>query len=145
MRRHFEESLPGHGIVIINTIHLIELMRTKLYNYSLFNLDIPAIVCRIASETDNASKNLRRFTLPNGKPFKKAVDLMYPFIKNKKLWPYRQAWNTSTIYRIGSQACCLQDLPIASRNTLRFGESCLPIRKQPRYSGTSPSACRCYG
>jgi len=67
----------------------LELARTKPYNYSLFNLDMLAIVCRIASDTNIASENLWQFTLPNGERFKKAVDFMYPFIKDKKRWPYK--------------------------------------------------------
>jgi hypothetical protein len=67
----------------------LELARTKPYNYSLFNLDILAIVCRIAGASGNVSEDLWQFALARGGRFKNAVDFMYPYIKNKELWPYR--------------------------------------------------------
>jgi hypothetical protein len=66
----------------------LELARTKPYSYSLFDLDILAIVCRIASVEDASADNLWQFALPNGNRYKKAVDFMFPFIEDKKKWPY---------------------------------------------------------
>lgn len=68
----------------------LELARTKPYNYSLFNLDILAIICRIAGDAHASSGDLWQFTAPHGQQFKKAVEFMYPYIKDKKLWPYKQ-------------------------------------------------------
>lgn len=68
----------------------LELARTKPYNYSLFNLDILAIICRIASEGSTSSEDLWQFKAPHGQRFKKAVEFMFPYIKDKKSWPYRQ-------------------------------------------------------
>lgn len=74
----------------------LELARTKPYSYSLFNLDVLAIVCQIASSTDKAADDLWQFTLPDGDRYKKAVDFMYPYIKDKSKWPYKpdvEYWN----------------------------------------------------
>ncbi|MGH9600481.1 MAG: alginate lyase family protein [Terracidiphilus sp.] len=68
----------------------LELSRTKPYSYSLFNLDILAIVCQIASSSDNLTDDLWQFTLPDGDRYKKAVEFMYPYIKDKSKWPYKQ-------------------------------------------------------
>jgi hypothetical protein len=68
----------------------LELARTKPYSYSLFDLDILAIVCHIASVEDASADNLWQFALPDGNRYKKAVDFMFPFIEDKKKWPYAQ-------------------------------------------------------
>ncbi len=74
----------------------LELARTKPYSYSLFNLDVLAMVCQIASSRDSAADDLWQFALPDGDHYRKAVDFMYPYIKDKSKWPYRQDveyWN----------------------------------------------------
>ena len=63
----------------------LELARTKPYSYSLFDLDMLAMVCLIAS---SAGDNLWHFALPNGNTYKKAVDFMFPYIQDKSKWPY---------------------------------------------------------
>ena len=67
----------------------LELSRTKPYSYSLFNLDVMAIICQIASVPRNPNDDLWRFQLPNGNSYKKAVEFMFPFIESKKRWPYK--------------------------------------------------------
>jgi hypothetical protein len=66
----------------------LELARTKPYSYSLFDLDVAAIVCEIASVTGDSPDNLWQFKLANGNRYKKAVDFMFPFIQDKSKWPY---------------------------------------------------------
>ncbi len=70
----------------------LELKRTKPYSYSLFDLDMLAMVCQIASEpgtdANGAVNDLWQFTLPNGNRYQKAVDFMFPFIQDKSKWPY---------------------------------------------------------
>ena len=63
----------------------LELKRTKPYGYSLFNLDVMAAVCQILSTPE---KNLWTFQLPDGRGMKKALEFMYPYIVDKKKWPY---------------------------------------------------------
>ncbi len=70
----------------------LELKRTKPYNYSLFDLDMLAMVCVIASAAGTspggATNNLWQFALPNGNCYKKAVDFLLPYIEDKSKWPY---------------------------------------------------------
>ncbi len=63
-----------------------ELRRTKPYGYSLFNLEAMATVCQILSTPGD---NLWKFTLPDGRGFARAVEYMYPYIKDKKSWPLK--------------------------------------------------------
>jgi hypothetical protein len=70
----------------------LELARTKPYSYSLFNLDMLAMVCLIASgsgaEPNGATNDLWQFALPNGNRYQRAVEFMFPFIEDKSKWPY---------------------------------------------------------
>jgi hypothetical protein len=70
----------------------LELARSKPYNYSLFDLDMLAMVCVIASASgaspSGATNNLWQFALPHGNVYKKAVDFLFPFIEDKSKWPY---------------------------------------------------------
>ena len=70
----------------------LELARTKPYSYSLFNLDMLAMVCLMASgigtEPSGATNDLWQFALPNGNRYQKAVEFMFPFIQDKSKWPY---------------------------------------------------------
>ena len=63
-----------------------ELRRTKPYGYSLFNLEAMATVCQILT---TPADNLWTFTLPDGRGFARAVEYMYPYIKDKKSWPLK--------------------------------------------------------
>lgn len=61
-----------------------ELRRTKPYSYSLFNLEALATVCQILS---TPADDLWMFTTPDGSGIRKALEYMYPYIKDKKQWP----------------------------------------------------------
>ena len=61
-----------------------ELRRTKPYGYSLFNLEAMTTVCQILSTPND---NLWMFTLADGRGIRKAMEYMYPYIKDKKKWP----------------------------------------------------------
>jgi hypothetical protein len=63
-----------------------ELRRTKPYGYSLFNLDAMTTVCQILS---SPADDLWRFELPDGRGIRKAVAFLFPFIANKRAWPYK--------------------------------------------------------
>lgn len=52
----------------------LELKRTKPYGYSLFNLDAVMTIAHIHNITDTS--------------FKKSVEFMYPYVQDKKNWPY---------------------------------------------------------
>ena len=63
-----------------------ELRRTKPYGYSLFNLDAMATICQILSTADD---NLWNFSLTDGRGIGRAMEYMYPYIKDKKTWPLK--------------------------------------------------------
>lgn len=62
-----------------------ELRRTKPYNYCLFNLDAMATSCHILSTPED---NLWTYKLTDGRGMEKVMAFMYPFIADKKKWPY---------------------------------------------------------
>jgi hypothetical protein len=66
----------------------LELARTKPYSYSLFDLDVLAIICQIASADGSSADDLWNFSLSDGRRYKMAVDFMFPFIQDKSKWPY---------------------------------------------------------
>lgn len=63
-----------------------EMARTKPYGYSIFNLDAMSTICQILSKPED---DLWNFTLPDGRSMRKAIDFLYPFIKNKSDWKYK--------------------------------------------------------
>ena len=63
-----------------------ELRRTKPYGYSLFNADAMATVCQILS---TPQENLWEFTAEDGRNMRKAVEYLYPYIKDKSTWPHK--------------------------------------------------------
>jgi hypothetical protein len=63
----------------------LELKRTKPYSYSIFNLDAMSAVCQILS---TSQEDLWHFELPDGRGMRKAVAFLYPYLKDKKSWPY---------------------------------------------------------
>jgi hypothetical protein len=63
----------------------LELKRTKPYGYSLFNLDAMSTICQVLSVPAN---DLWAFETPDGRNMKKAIDFLYPFVKDKSAWAY---------------------------------------------------------
>jgi len=61
----------------------LEMKRTKPYGYCLFNLEALATLCQIVSETGD---NLWNFSTADGRGIQKAVEYMFPFIRDKKSW-----------------------------------------------------------
>jgi hypothetical protein len=64
-----------------------ETKRTKPFGYSLFNLDAMATLCQILSDNET---NLWTFQLPDGRSIKKGIEYLYPFVKDKSLWPFQK-------------------------------------------------------
>jgi len=64
-----------------------ELMRTKPYGYSLFNLDVMSALCQILSTPED---NLFTYTTINNKGMSLGLSFLYPYIKDKSKWPYQQ-------------------------------------------------------
>ena len=61
-----------------------EMIRTKPYAYSLFNLDVMATICQILS---TPQENLWTFQLADGRGMSKAVAFMVPYMRDKRRWP----------------------------------------------------------
>lgn len=60
-----------------------ELKRTKPYGYSIFQADNLSILCVLLSTTDD---DLWKFTLPDGRSPRNAVDFIYPYLADKNQW-----------------------------------------------------------
>jgi len=63
-----------------------ELARTKPYGYSIFQLDNMAILCQLLSTRED---NLWTFALPDGRGIRKAVEYLYPYLRDKSKWPHK--------------------------------------------------------
>lgn len=63
----------------------LELKRTKPYGYSLFNLDALATICQILS---TPADNLWEWALPDGRGVGKAMQFLYPYMRDKSTWPF---------------------------------------------------------
>jgi len=63
-----------------------ELRRTKPYGYELFNLEAMATVCQVLS---TPADNLFTFETADGRGFRRAMEYMAPFIRDKKSWPMK--------------------------------------------------------
>jgi hypothetical protein len=61
----------------------LEMRRTKPYGYCLFNLEALTTLCQIVSETGD---NLWKFTTSDGRGVGKAIEYLFPYIKDKKSW-----------------------------------------------------------
>lgn len=86
-RKRYRENLLPDQLGPDGSLPL-ELARTKPYSYSLFDLDILAVVCHIASDK---SDDLWHFHAPNRDKYdtyQKAVDFYFPYIADKSKWPF---------------------------------------------------------
>jgi hypothetical protein len=94
MRTMFREKLvPGQ--MAVDGSFPKELARTKPYGYSLFQLDVMAM---LAEALSTPSENMWMWTSPDGRGMRKALAYMVPFIKDKTSWAlkpdvmYFDAW-----------------------------------------------------
>jgi hypothetical protein len=85
-RNRFKNILLPNQMAVNGSFPL-ELERTKPYGYSLFNLDAFFTAAEILSDDTN---NLYDFTTPDGKNLQKGAAFLFPFVKDKSTWPYRQ-------------------------------------------------------
>jgi hypothetical protein len=60
-----------------------ELKRTKPYGYSIFQADNLSTLCVLLSTPDD---DLWKFTLPDGRTPRNAVDFIYPYLVDKQKW-----------------------------------------------------------
>ncbi len=61
----------------------LELKRTKPYGYSIFQADNVAALCLLLSTTN---EDFWKFTLPDGRTPRQAVDFIYPYLADKQQW-----------------------------------------------------------
>jgi len=83
-RKRFKEAMVPEQIAPDGSFPR-ELARTKPYGYCLFNLDVMSAVCQILS---TPADNLFAYSLSDGRGVAKAMAFMFPFIADKKAWPY---------------------------------------------------------
>jgi hypothetical protein len=93
-RRFFTETLvPGQ--MASDGSFPRELARTKPYGYSLFQLDVMAMVAEVLT---TPAENLWTFTTADGRGMRSALAFMAPYIRDKGAWPkapdvmYHDAW-----------------------------------------------------
>ncbi len=84
-RERFKTTLVPDQVAPDGSLPL-ELARTKPYSYCLFDLDVMSTICQTLS---TATDNLWTFTTPDGRSMRKVVAFMYPFIKDRRTWPYK--------------------------------------------------------
>ena len=82
-RRFFQDTLIPMQMAADGSFPR-ELARTKPYGYSLFQLDMMSMVAEILS---TPTIDLWSFTTPDGRGMRKALEFMYPYIKDKNTWP----------------------------------------------------------
>lgn len=63
----------------------LEVVRTKPYGYSLFNIDAFMTCAEILSDENN---NLYEFSTVEGLNMKLGAEFLFPYVKNKESWPY---------------------------------------------------------
>ncbi|MBT3382236.1 MAG: alginate lyase family protein [Prolixibacteraceae bacterium] len=63
----------------------LEVVRTKPYGYSLFNIDAFMTCAEILSDENN---NLYEFSTFDGKNMKLGAEFLFPYVKDKTSWPY---------------------------------------------------------
>ena len=85
-RHHFKEIIMPSQMAPDGSFPR-ELSRTKPYGYSIFQLDNMSLLSELLSTEDDS---LWTFTLPNGRGMKKAMDFLFPYLKDKSRWPYRE-------------------------------------------------------
>lgn len=64
-----------------------EIARTKPYNYSLFIMDLMAI---LAYELSTPQDDLFKFKTKSGKSYQDALEFIFPVTKDKTLWSYHK-------------------------------------------------------
>jgi hypothetical protein len=81
------ETLFVPGQMALNGSFPRELARTKPYSYSIFNFDTMATLCQ-SLQADGPS--LYRFVTSDGRGICKAAAFLYPYLRDKGIWPYKQ-------------------------------------------------------
>jgi hypothetical protein len=80
---YLERLLPGQ--LAFDGSFPRELLRTKPYGYSIFQLDNIALLTEVLSTSD---ENLWLRPLPDGRSIAEAVAFLYPYLYDRKAWPF---------------------------------------------------------
>jgi hypothetical protein len=64
-----------------------ELKRTKPYSYSIFNFDCMAMLCQ---SLQGDGQDLFPFALPDGRGICRGAAFLYPYLRDKSMWPYKK-------------------------------------------------------
>jgi hypothetical protein len=64
-----------------------ELSRTKPYAYSIFQLDNLITMCQVLSTPED---DLWKYSLPDGRSAKRAMEFLYPYLADKSKWTKKQ-------------------------------------------------------
>ena len=75
--------LPGQ--MAVDGSFPLEVSRTKPYNYSIFNLEGMTTICTILSTPED---DLWAFALEDGRGVRKAMEFLFPYLKDKSKWPF---------------------------------------------------------
>ncbi len=64
--------------------------RTRPYSYSIFNLEQMVLLCQMLSEPCHSEpgSDLWSFELPDGRSIRRGLDFLYPYLDDKKTWPF---------------------------------------------------------
>ena len=62
-----------------------ELARTKPYSYSIFNFDV---MSGLAQSLKGGDPEVTTFALPDGRGLARGAAFLYPYLKDKSMWPY---------------------------------------------------------
>lgn len=84
-RRFFENTLIPEQLAPDGSFPK-ELARTKPYGYSLFNLDATYTLTHILA--GNQHEDVWRFSYQDSLVLNKAIEFMFPYIRDKSSWPY---------------------------------------------------------
>lgn len=86
VRRWFSTTLLSTQLARNGSFPL-ELKRTKPYSYSIFNFDVMA---GLAQSLKGSGVDMTTFALPDGRGLCRTAEFIYPYLKDKSMWPYRQ-------------------------------------------------------
>jgi hypothetical protein len=83
VRKRFKEVFIPKQMSLAGTFPQ-ELVRTKPYGYSLFNLDAFTALAELASTPQD---DLWKFAMEDHRSLRVALAFLYPYVKDKKKWP----------------------------------------------------------
>jgi hypothetical protein len=84
-RRHFRSVLVLNQMAQDGSFPL-EITRTRPYSYSLFNLEMMSALCELLS---GPKDDLWNFRLDDGRGPRKALEFMFPYLRDKQQWPHQ--------------------------------------------------------